>query len=121
MRRPMLLRTERYAGDAVSNGPEPTQESWDQDDLHFEDVNTPGETGEASSIASAEDWTQLSELSTPHPDESQVLLDTKRSFVSYPKGLPAESKQILQDDLQDLIVGVLRKFPALHYFQVGRT
>jgi hypothetical protein len=23
---------------------------------------------------------------TPHPDESQVLLDTKRSFVVYPKG-----------------------------------
>lgn len=34
-------------------------------------------------------------------------------------GLPPGSKQAMQDDLQDLIVGVLRKFPGLHYFQVS--
>ncbi|KAK8843409.1 hypothetical protein IAR55_007066 [Kwoniella newhampshirensis] len=52
-----------------------------------------------------------------HKDESQVKLDTNRSFVTYPKGIPAQLKLDLQADLQDLIVGVLRKYPALSYFQ----
>jgi len=69
-----------------------------------------------------------------HPDEPQVLLDTRRAFVAYPKGmesflqslfvaegvgLPAEEKLEMQADLQDLIVGVLRKYPNLSYFQVS--
>ncbi|OCF44886.1 hypothetical protein I317_01165 [Kwoniella heveanensis CBS 569] len=53
----------------------------------------------------------------PHPNERQVKLDTDRSFVTYPKGLPSQSKPGLQADLNDLIVGVLRKYPALSYFQ----
>ncbi|WWC97846.1 hypothetical protein V866_004733 [Kwoniella sp. B9012] len=53
----------------------------------------------------------------PHPNERQVKLDTDRSFVTYPKGIPAQSKLELQVDLNDLIVGVLRKYPALSYFQ----
>ncbi|WVF65676.1 hypothetical protein IAT40_000407 [Kwoniella sp. CBS 6097] len=54
---------------------------------------------------------------TPHPNERQVKLDTDRSFVTYPKGLPSKNKLELQADLNDLIVGVLRKYPALSYFQ----
>jgi hypothetical protein len=34
---------------------------------------------------SAEDDPTDMDSVTEHPDESQVLLDTKRSFVSYPK------------------------------------
>ncbi|WWC91328.1 uncharacterized protein L201_006271 [Kwoniella dendrophila CBS 6074] len=52
-----------------------------------------------------------------HPNERQVKLDTDRSFVTYPKDISAQSKSELQDDLNDLIVGILRKYPALHYFQ----
>ncbi|CAD6575092.1 MAG: hypothetical protein TREMPRED_001296, partial [Tremellales sp. Tagirdzhanova-0007] len=44
-----------------------------------------------------------------HPDEAQVLLDTKR--------LPSKGKLEMQADLQDLTVGVLRRFPKLSYFQ----
>ncbi|WVQ93323.1 hypothetical protein IAU59_000391 [Kwoniella sp. CBS 9459] len=54
---------------------------------------------------------------TPHPNEGQVKLDTDRSFVTYPRGLPSQSKLELQADLNNLIVGVLRKYPALSYFQ----
>jgi hypothetical protein len=34
-------------------------------------------------------------------------------------GLPKEDKAEMQADLQDLIMGVLRKYPALSYFQVS--
>jgi hypothetical protein len=34
-------------------------------------------------------------------------------------GLPKEDKAEMQADLQDLITGVLRKYPALSYFQVS--
>ena len=34
-------------------------------------------------------------------------------------GRPAEGKLRMQADLQDLIVGVLRKYPKLSYFQVS--
>ncbi|WVR09158.1 hypothetical protein IAU60_006220 [Kwoniella sp. DSM 27419] len=53
----------------------------------------------------------------PHPNERQVGLDTNRAFVTYPKGIPHQRKLELQEDLNDLIVGVLRKYPALSYFQ----
>ncbi|WRT68940.1 uncharacterized protein IL334_005922 [Kwoniella shivajii] len=52
-----------------------------------------------------------------HPNERQVKLDTDRSFVTFPKGLPAQNKLDLQADLNNLIIGVLRKYPALSYFQ----
>lgn len=69
----------------------------------------------------------------PHPDENQVLLDTKRSFVVYPKGelhsascqhldscidLHPQTKLSMQADLQALIVHILRLYPTLSYFQV---
>lgn len=53
----------------------------------------------------------------PHKDETQVKLDTDRSFVIYPKGISSENKLAMQEDLNDLIVDVLRKYPALSYFQ----
>ncbi|RXK39023.1 hypothetical protein M231_03753 [Tremella mesenterica] len=52
-----------------------------------------------------------------HRDEYQVSLDTKRSFVTYPVGIPLEDKENMQEDLHDLIVGILRKYPELSYFQ----
>lgn len=73
-----------------------------------------------------------------HPDEGQVVLDTRRSFVSYPRStstflahiseleddcgradLPPENKLEMQADLEHLIVGVLRLYPTLSYFQVS--
>jgi hypothetical protein len=55
----------------------------------------------------------------PHPDEHQVHLDTKRSFVHYPRDLSKGEKERIQGELDDLIVGVLRKYPGLGYFQVS--
>ncbi|WVO18295.1 hypothetical protein L204_106010 [Cryptococcus depauperatus] len=52
-----------------------------------------------------------------HKDEDQVRLDTNRSFVTYPKNVAADNKEKMQEDLQELIVGVLRKYPSLSYFQ----
>ncbi|ORX39039.1 hypothetical protein BD324DRAFT_618319 [Kockovaella imperatae] len=52
-----------------------------------------------------------------HPDENQVDLDTKRSFVTYPRGIPKESKLTMQAELHDLIIHVIRKYPSLSYFQ----
>ncbi|ORY26234.1 rab-GTPase-TBC domain-domain-containing protein [Naematelia encephala] len=77
------------------------------------------EEEETDSSSAKEDDEEEEEGNEPfrHPDEGQVLLDTRRSFVSYPKGLPKESKAAMQADLQDLIVGVLRKYPKLNYFQ----
>jgi hypothetical protein len=65
-----------------------------------------------------------------HQDEAQVALDTARSFVTYPLGERAargnadvgirpEHKLAMQADLHELIVGVLRRYPGLSYFQVG--
>jgi hypothetical protein len=54
----------------------------------------------------------------PHPDENQVLLDTKRSFVHYPRDLSISEKDRIQDELNELIVGVLRRCRGLRYFQV---
>lgn len=67
--------------------------------------------------------------SNKHRDEDQVLLDTRRSFVVYPRGeanllpklkagIPQESKKMMQEQLFEVIVGVLRKYPRLSYFQV---
>ncbi|KAL8292688.1 hypothetical protein RQP46_001300 [Phenoliferia psychrophenolica] len=53
----------------------------------------------------------------PHKDEGQVRLDVNRSFVNYPRDISSEGKEALRVKLDDLIVSVLRKFPALHYFQ----
>ncbi|KAI8994675.1 rab-GTPase-TBC domain-containing protein [Pilobolus umbonatus] len=56
-------------------------------------------------------------LDVPHKDESQVMLDTPRSFNSYPKNVSAEDKLKLQGQLERVIVHVLRSYPSLHYYQ----
>ncbi|EIW67119.1 hypothetical protein TREMEDRAFT_34074 [Tremella mesenterica DSM 1558] len=60
---------------------------------------------------------QIEKSQEHHRDEYQVSLDTKRSFVTYPVGIPLEDKENMQEDLHDLIVGILRKYPELSYFQ----
>ncbi|EPS43475.1 hypothetical protein H072_2540 [Dactylellina haptotyla CBS 200.50] len=52
-----------------------------------------------------------------HRDEDQVELDVNRSFVYYPTGLTTEEMDAQKRQLQDLIVEVLRRHPALCYFQ----
>ncbi|KAI5452337.1 GTPase-activating protein gyp8 [Naganishia albida] len=52
-----------------------------------------------------------------HPDERQVGLDTRRSFVYYPPHLQSVEKARLQEELNEVIVTVLRKRKALSYFQ----
>lgn len=52
-----------------------------------------------------------------HPEEEQVQQDVDRSFVFYPENLDPEKRLILQQDLRDLIVCVLRRNPTLSYFQ----
>jgi hypothetical protein len=74
---------------------------------------------------------------TPHPDERQVALDVDRSFIIYPKGSESsdcsclwaqphtpvveqhDQKAILQNELNELIVSLLRRHPSMHYFQVS--
>jgi hypothetical protein len=56
-------------------------------------------------------------ITAPHPDEHQVLLDTRRAFVTYPRGLSGADKAAMQDDLQRLIATVLQRHPRLSYFQ----
>ncbi|KAK6343330.1 hypothetical protein TWF730_010921 [Orbilia blumenaviensis] len=53
----------------------------------------------------------------PHRDEDQVALDVNRSFVYYPSGLSSKEMDAQKQDLQDLIVEVLRLHPMLCYFQ----
>jgi hypothetical protein len=53
----------------------------------------------------------------PHTDEHQVDLDVNRAFVYYP---PSDSPDALarrQTELNAVIVAVLRRHPALSYFQ----
>jgi hypothetical protein len=57
----------------------------------------------------------------PHPDERQVGLDTRRSFVYYPTNLHSREKTRLQGELNEVIITVLRRRKALSYFQVRRT
>ncbi|GJJ15099.1 hypothetical protein Clacol_009374 [Clathrus columnatus] len=53
-----------------------------------------------------------------HPDEHQVQLDTNRSFILYPVvSSSVKHRKLLQVDLHDIILGVLRKRPKLRYFQ----
>lgn len=68
--RPVLLNTARYFPAA---GPSQTTQA------------TPMNGHGQGHPESAEDDPTDMDSVTEHPDESQVLLDTKRSFVSYPK------------------------------------
>lgn len=60
--RPILLGTKRYYGDSRR------------------------ESTERATTSSADDMGERASVDEPHEDEEQVLKDTHRSFVSYPKG-----------------------------------
>ncbi|KAI5309433.1 hypothetical protein KEM55_003244 [Ascosphaera atra] len=61
----------------------------------------------------AADWRDL----MPHRDEEQVKLDVDRAFVYYPAGQTQEELSRRKEDLSHLITTVLRRYPALSYFQ----
>ncbi|CAH1758225.1 10050_t:CDS:10 [Entrophospora sp. SA101] len=52
-----------------------------------------------------------------HKDEYQVLLDVHRSFVHYPQGLSNSQRKQKQRELNEVIVGILRRHPKLSYYQ----
>uniref|UniRef100_A0A8C3I0X4 TBC1 domain family member 20 n=1 Tax=Chrysemys picta bellii TaxID=8478 RepID=A0A8C3I0X4_CHRPI len=52
-----------------------------------------------------------------HKDYTQVQLDVNRSTRRFPQGMRAEQRQVLQEQLIDLILHILRAHPELHYYQ----
>ncbi|CAO2653402.1 Nn.00g028130.m01.CDS01 [Neocucurbitaria sp. VM-36] len=58
-------------------------------------------------------WTDLPE----HKDEHQVALDVNRAFVYYPKNESEKQLDRRKEDLSNVILDVLRRHPALCYFQ----
>ncbi|MCJ1282156.1 hypothetical protein MMC26_001479 [Xylographa opegraphella] len=52
-----------------------------------------------------------------HKDEDQVKLDVNRSFIYYPKDESEQQLDRRKADLSDVITEVLRRHPALCYFQ----
>ncbi|MBN3303480.1 TBC20 protein, partial [Amia calva] len=52
-----------------------------------------------------------------HKDFDQVLLDVRRSMRRFPKGMRADQREVLQEQLIDIILDVLKKNPQLHYYQ----
>nr|XP_032642199.1 TBC1 domain family member 20-like isoform X3 [Chelonoidis abingdonii] len=52
-----------------------------------------------------------------HKDYTQVQLDVSRSTHRFPQGMRAEQRQVLQEQLIDLILHILRAHPELHYYQ----
>nr|XP_046183094.1 TBC1 domain family member 20-like isoform X3 [Oncorhynchus gorbuscha] len=52
-----------------------------------------------------------------HKDFNQVLLDVRRSMKRFPRGMRVDERQVLQEQLIDIILVVLQKNPALHYYQ----
>ncbi|XP_029919517.1 TBC1 domain family member 20 isoform X1 [Myripristis murdjan] len=52
-----------------------------------------------------------------HKDYNQVLLDVRRSMKRFPKGMPATERAVLQEQLIDIILEVLKHSPQLHYYQ----
>ncbi|KAJ6661521.1 hypothetical protein lerEdw1_014431 [Lerista edwardsae] len=57
------------------------------------------------------------EVRQNHKDYQQVLLDVRRSTCRFPPGMPEEQRQVLQEQLIDVILHVLRAHPELHYYQ----
>ncbi|KAF5096811.1 hypothetical protein D0Z00_002657 [Geotrichum galactomycetum] len=53
----------------------------------------------------------------PHPEEEQVRLDVNRSFVFYPMFASDNEREERRRDLFDVIAYVLRRNPALSYYQ----
>ncbi|XP_066531446.1 TBC1 domain family member 20 [Hoplias malabaricus] len=52
-----------------------------------------------------------------HKDFNQVLLDVRRSMRRFPRGMRADERGVLQEQLIDIILDVLRRNPQLHYYQ----
>ncbi|XP_035475873.1 TBC1 domain family member 20 isoform X4 [Scophthalmus maximus] len=52
-----------------------------------------------------------------HKDYNQVLLDVRRSMKRFPKCMPAAERAVLQEQLIDIILEVLKRNPQLHYYQ----
>lgn len=52
-----------------------------------------------------------------HPEYSQVVLDVNRSLKRFPPGIPYEQRVALQDQLTNLILRVITKYPHLRYYQ----
>ncbi|XP_026088380.1 TBC1 domain family member 20-like isoform X1 [Carassius auratus] len=52
-----------------------------------------------------------------HKDYRQVVLDVKRSMRRFPKGMRVDEREVLQEQLIDIILDVLRRNPQLHYYQ----
>ncbi|XP_076863960.1 TBC1 domain family member 20 isoform X2 [Brachyhypopomus gauderio] len=52
-----------------------------------------------------------------HKDYNQVLLDVRRSMRRFPRGMRADEREVLQEQLIDIILDVLRRNPQLHYYQ----
>ncbi|XP_023272009.1 TBC1 domain family member 20-like isoform X1 [Seriola lalandi dorsalis] len=52
-----------------------------------------------------------------HKDYNQVLLDVRRSMKRFPKGMPATERAVLQEQLINIILEVLKHNPQLHYYQ----
>lgn len=64
------------------------------------------------------DKVEVSDEAEPHPEEKQVLLDTRRSFTGcLPAHISKESVPRLKDDLQYVISQVLRRNRWLNYYQ----
>ncbi|XP_063156083.1 TBC1 domain family member 20-like [Candoia aspera] len=57
------------------------------------------------------------EVRQNHKDCNQVLLDVHRSVRRFPPGMPEKQRQVLQEQLVDVILHVLRAHPELHYYQ----
>lgn len=52
-----------------------------------------------------------------HKDYNQVVLDVRRSMKRFPKGMPATERSVLQEQLIDIILAILKRNPQLHYYQ----
>ncbi|XP_049606555.1 TBC1 domain family member 20 [Syngnathus scovelli] len=52
-----------------------------------------------------------------HKDYNQVVLDVRRSMKRFPKGMPSAERAVLQEQLVDIILEVLRCNTQLNYYQ----
>ncbi|XP_069478012.1 TBC1 domain family member 20-like isoform X2 [Ambystoma mexicanum] len=52
-----------------------------------------------------------------HKDYNQVLLDVRRSLRRFPDGMREDQRQVLQEQLIDTMLYILKVHPELHYYQ----
>ncbi|XP_061615891.1 TBC1 domain family member 20 [Phyllopteryx taeniolatus] len=52
-----------------------------------------------------------------HKDYNQVVLDVRRSMKRFPNAMPSAERAVLQEQLVDIILEVLRCNPQLNYYQ----